>query len=68
MTPFARQGSSLWITAIFIALLGGVVTYIISLDVTDTARQTHMALSMMITVIITGIFIICASSRWWMHR
>lgn len=68
MTPFYREGSSLWIAAIFLALLGGVVTYIIGLDTTDTARQAHMAMSAMVTVIVVGVLAICASAHWWVHR
>ncbi|MCX6996780.1 MAG: hypothetical protein NTV49_06765 [Kiritimatiellaeota bacterium] len=68
MTPFSHEGSSLLVAALFIALLGGVVTFVIHLDSTDTARQAHMALAVMITVIISGIFVISATARWWMHR
>ena len=68
MTPFSNQSSSLWITALFIALLGGVVAYVIHLDIADTERQLHMNLSIMVTVIVTGVLVICASSRWWLHR
>ena len=58
----------MWLAALFIALLGGLVTYIINLDTADIARQAHLHLSIMITVIVTGILIICASARWWLHR
>ncbi len=68
MTPFAQRGSGLWLSAFFVALLGGVITYTIHLNADDLLRETHMALAGMITVIASGILAICASAHWWMRR
>jgi len=68
MTPFPHRGGGLWLSALFIALVGGVITYTIPLNTSDLERSAHMALAGMITVIVSGILAICASAHWWMHR
>lgn len=55
--------------ALFVLLVGSGVAIIIYADrQVDLRWQAHLALSAMITILITGVIAICAVAPWWMHR
>ncbi|MFH0952762.1 MAG: hypothetical protein V1873_00365 [Verrucomicrobiota bacterium] len=60
--------AGLWWAAFLILLVGGGIAYVFSLDETSPAARTSMATTLMVTIIAAGIFVICATSNWWMRR
>jgi len=59
------------LAAFFMLLFGGMISSIIyfyrELD-NPLQWQSHFWLSVFITALAVGITLICASSRWWLHR
>lgn len=55
-------------TAFTIAIVGGAITYALSLDRLTPGSRTHMAVSLMITVLATGLCLISATANWWLKR
>ena len=57
----------LWL-ALFTLLIGGGITYIIYMDATLVDRERYMLLSIMATLVITGISLISAAADWFIER
>ena len=51
-----------------VLLFGGVLAYALSLQKADPSAQMAMRLTVALTVLISGLCLICASSRWWLAR
>jgi uncharacterized membrane protein len=69
MTPGAGPKSGLWWTAVFLLILGAMISFAIyAYRQYDLAWRTHLAMSVMVTVIAVGITIICATAHRWMYR
>lgn len=66
--PLFIGASSLWWWAIFAALTGGTITFLFSLDRLNPDARVGMAISLVVTILVTGMCIICATANWWMHR
>ncbi len=58
----------LWWLAILIAIVGGAVCYMLSLDTMNPDVRQKMMLVATVATIGVGICIIAATSHWWMHR
>jgi hypothetical protein len=63
-----HPAGGLWWIAFALSLVGGSITYMLSLDRTSPASHANAGLSLTITVVAVGICIICATSDWWMRR
>ncbi len=57
----------LW-TTLLVAISGGLTTFYISLDKSDPTTPSSVALALTITIIATGLCLICATANWWLHR
>jgi hypothetical protein len=58
----------LWWMAFTLAVIGGSVTFVLSLDRMNPSAHANAALGLTFTIIAVGICIICATSDWWMKR
>ncbi len=58
----------LWWIAFALALVGGTITYVLSLDKMNPIARSNAAMGLTFTVVAVGICIICATSDWWMRR
>ena len=58
----------LWRLALLFLLVGGGITYWLSLDAVTPEARTTFLLSLAVTVLVTGVTAICASAPWWFRR
>ncbi len=63
-----RPTSGLWWAAFFIAVIGGSLAYVFSLDKTDPALRSNMSMVLLFTIIAVGVCVICATANWWLRR
>ena len=60
--------AGLWWAAVVILIIGGLVVYLLSLDPLARNVQTHIGMTMVITVVGSGLCVIGATSQWWMRH
>ena len=58
----------LWWLALLIAIVGGVVCYLVSRDTMNPDMRQTMMLVATVAIIGMGVCVIAATSHWWMHR
>ena len=63
-----HPAGGLWWAALLIAVIGGSITYVLSLDRLNPGTRHDWTLSLMITILAVGVCIISATSGWWMKR
>ena len=54
--------------ALVIALLGGLISFALWSRHSDPTAQGWMALVLMLTIVSSGICVICAASGWFLKR
>lgn len=69
--PFREKsgvGAFLW-WAILITLIGGAASYYMHISAgVDPASQGPVRVGIAITVLLVGVCLVIATSRWWIHR
>lgn len=69
--PFREKsgvGAFLW-WAILITLIGGAASYYMHISAgVDPASQGPVRVVIAITVLLVGVCLVIATSRWWIHR
>jgi hypothetical protein len=72
MTPGNPPRSGLWLTALFLLIIGGAVTaciyYFGGEFMTVTEKMRLFFLTLFITCLAVGITVISASAHWWLDR
>jgi hypothetical protein len=58
----------LWWLAFLIAVVGGAAAYMLRLNTMRASSVSMSNLVIAVTVSLSGICIICATSGWWMRR
>lgn len=66
--PRIHPTAGLWWTAVLIAVIGGAVSYALSLDRFTPGYRERMGVGLMITVLGAGICVIAATANWWLKR
>jgi hypothetical protein len=66
--PGLHPAAGLWWTAILVAVIGGAITYALSLDRFTPGFRVRMSVSLMITILGAGICVIAATANWWLKR
>jgi hypothetical protein len=55
--------------AVMIAIVGGAAAYYLHISAgVDPANASPVRLVLAVTVVLVGICIVIASSKWWIHR
>lgn len=67
-TYHVRHTAWLWWTALLIMVIGGGITYLLSLQKMTPFAQSHTSMALMITVIGSGLCVILATADWWLKR
>jgi hypothetical protein len=60
-----RGARGLWRTALFILVVGGSCSYFLAGHQALPAQKVLFSLVLSITLLVSGILIICATSDWW---
>ena len=58
----------LWWLAVLIAVVGGGVAYLLRLNAMDSRALGWSNLIIAVSVSLSGICVICATSGWWLRR
>lgn len=65
--PVRRPTWLAWV-AILIAIVGGTVAYMFSLQEADPDAHSNMVLTLAGTIVGVGVCLVCLTADWWMRH
>lgn len=60
--------AGLWWAAFATALLGTAIAYVFYLDRTNPSAKLNLSVTVLLTTLVGGLLVICATAHLWMRR